>query len=151
MSFGESLQRIPKHYAAEGDLIMSHVVAVLSATFPDGEDFFVRSVRHYRDQLTDPELKRQVAGFIGQESVHGREHLPGTLAQERAVPKNQAAMKQSFSRAAVSQWLALAVDWKGLVTCTQSQRMAPDSRSRIICVMWLPTLGFRVWAGSTTR
>ncbi len=33
-------------------------------------------------------------------------------------------MKQSFSRAAVSQWLALAVDWKGLVTCTHSHRMA---------------------------
>jgi predicted metal-dependent hydrolase len=42
--------------------------------FPDGEDFFVRSVRHFRDQITDPELKRQVAGFIGQEAVHGREH-----------------------------------------------------------------------------
>ena len=28
-------------------------------------------------------------------------------------------MKQSLSRAAVIQWLALAVDWKGLVTCTQ--------------------------------
>ena len=42
--------------------------------FPDGEDFFVRSVRHYRDEITDPELKRQVAGFIGQEAMHGREH-----------------------------------------------------------------------------
>ena len=42
--------------------------------FPDGEDFFVRSVRHFRDQITDPELKRQVAGFIGQEAMHGREH-----------------------------------------------------------------------------
>src|SRR4029077_18419696 len=41
---------------------------------PLGETFFVRSVRHYRDQITDPELKRQVAGFIGQEAMHGREH-----------------------------------------------------------------------------
>jgi hypothetical protein len=31
-------------------------------------------VRHFRDQITDPALKRQVAGFIGQEAVHGREH-----------------------------------------------------------------------------
>jgi predicted metal-dependent hydrolase len=31
-------------------------------------------VRHYRDQITDPVLKRQVAGFIGQEAIHGREH-----------------------------------------------------------------------------
>jgi len=42
--------------------------------FPDGEDFFVRSVRNFRDEITDPELKRQVAGFIGQEAMHGREH-----------------------------------------------------------------------------
>jgi uncharacterized protein len=62
-----------RHYAG-GDLVMSHVVAVLSAMFPEGEDFFVRSVRHYSDRLTDPELKAQVAGFIGQEVTHGREH-----------------------------------------------------------------------------
>ncbi len=74
MSFEESLQTVPRHFAADGDLILSHLAASLSAVFPDGEDFFVRSVRHYRDQITDPELKRQVAGFIGQEAMHGREH-----------------------------------------------------------------------------
>src|SRR5438067_1554221 len=74
ISFEASLQDLPKHFAADGDLILSHVAASLSAVFPDGEDFFVRSVRHYRDQITDPELKRQVAGFIGQEAMHGRQH-----------------------------------------------------------------------------
>lgn len=74
VSFEESLAELPKHYAADGDLIGSHLFAALSAVFPDGEDFFVRSVRHFRSQITDPELQRQVAGFIGQESVHGREH-----------------------------------------------------------------------------
>lgn len=74
MSFEESLKDVPKHFAADEDLIAGHVTAALSAVFPDGEDFFVRSVRHFRDQITDPELKRQVAGFIGQEAMHGREH-----------------------------------------------------------------------------
>jgi predicted metal-dependent hydrolase len=74
ISFEESLQTVPKHFAADGDLIQSHVAASLSAVFPDGEDFFVKSVRHFRDQITDPTLKRQVAGFIGQEAMHGREH-----------------------------------------------------------------------------
>ncbi|MCB1032149.1 MAG: metal-dependent hydrolase, partial [Acidimicrobiales bacterium] len=32
------------------------------------------SVRHYRSRITDPELRKQVAGFIGQEATHGREH-----------------------------------------------------------------------------
>ncbi len=53
---------------------MSHVVTVLSSLFPEGEEFFVRTVRNYRDRITDPELKRQVKGFIGQEHTHGREH-----------------------------------------------------------------------------
>jgi predicted metal-dependent hydrolase len=64
---------LPKYFA-EGDLIASHMIAMLSAFFPEGEDFFVRSVRNYRDQITDPELKKQVGGFIGQEAIHGREH-----------------------------------------------------------------------------
>jgi len=74
ISFEESLQDLPRHFAADGDLILSHLAASLSAVFPDGEDFFVRSVRHFRDQISDPVLKRQVAGFIGQEAMHGREH-----------------------------------------------------------------------------
>jgi predicted metal-dependent hydrolase len=64
---------LPKHFA-DGDLIVSHMLAMLSSFFPEGEDFFVRSVRHYRDQITDPKLKKQVAAFIGQEAIHGREH-----------------------------------------------------------------------------
>ncbi len=74
ISFDESLQELPRYFADDGDLIMSHVVAAMSSVFPDGEDFFVRSGRHFRDQVTDPELRRQVAGFIGQEAIHGREH-----------------------------------------------------------------------------
>ena len=74
ISFAASLRDLPKHFAAGGDIIHSHLAAGLSAVFPDGEDLFVRSVRHYRDRIIDPDLKRQVAGFIGQEATHGREH-----------------------------------------------------------------------------
>jgi predicted metal-dependent hydrolase len=73
ISFAYPTGSLDRHYV-DGDLVMSHVVAVLSSTFPEGEDFFVRSVRRYADKVTDPELKTQVAGFIGQEVTHGREH-----------------------------------------------------------------------------
>lgn len=66
-------QALPRHYV-QGDIAMSHVVSMLSAVFPEGEDFFVRTVRNYRSELTDPELRSQVTGFIGQEAMHGREH-----------------------------------------------------------------------------
>jgi predicted metal-dependent hydrolase len=67
------VDELSRHFVG-GDPVMSHVVAMLSAMFPDGEDFFVRSVRHRRDRITDPELLEQVKGFIGQEAMHGRAH-----------------------------------------------------------------------------
>lgn len=74
VSFAESLRELPRHFAGDGDLISSHLTAALSSVFPDGEDYFVRTVRHFRGEITDPTLARQVAGFIGQEATHGREH-----------------------------------------------------------------------------
>jgi predicted metal-dependent hydrolase len=74
MSFEDSLAEVPHHFGPDGDLLSSHIVACLSAVFPDGEDFFVRSVRHFRADITAPALKQEVGGFIGQEAVHGREH-----------------------------------------------------------------------------
>jgi predicted metal-dependent hydrolase len=69
-----SFEDVPRHFAEGNDLLLSHLTVSLSSMFPDGEEFFVRSVRHFRDRIEDPVLKRQVAGFIGQEAVHGREH-----------------------------------------------------------------------------
>ncbi len=74
ISFDDAMPTVPKYFANGGDPVSSHFLALLSATFPAGEDGFVRSVRRYRDQITDPELRRDVAGFIGQEATHGREH-----------------------------------------------------------------------------
>jgi predicted metal-dependent hydrolase len=73
MKFNYAPGRVDRHYAND-DLIMSHIVAMLSAMFPEGEDFFVRSVRHYADRITDPDLLEAVKGFTGQETMHGREH-----------------------------------------------------------------------------
>src|SRR5207244_6033071 len=74
MEFDSWLDDLPKHFAADGDIVMSHVLSVLSSVFPDGEDFFVRSVEAVRDRIEEPRLRRDVEGFIGQESMHGREH-----------------------------------------------------------------------------
>lgn len=74
MQFEKYVADLPKYFAADGDIAMSHVLAVLSSTFPEGENFFVRSVAAVRDQITDPKLLADVEGFIGQEQMHGREH-----------------------------------------------------------------------------
>jgi len=74
MEFDAWVKDLPKYFAADGDMIMSHVLTVLSSTFPEGEKFFVRSVAAVRDQITDPQLQKDVEGFLGQEEMHGREH-----------------------------------------------------------------------------
>ena len=70
---------VERHYA-QGDLIMSHVVAILSAMFPEGEDFFVRSVRYYADRITDPDLKEARAQ---KEIVDIKQRLADGLAWSR--------------------------------------------------------------------
>jgi len=55
-------------------LHVSQYFNALSIFFPEGEKFFIDSVRHYRDRVEDPALLEDIRGFIGQEAMHGREH-----------------------------------------------------------------------------
>jgi len=53
---------------------VAHFFNALSIFFPEGEQFFIESVRHYRDRIDSPALERDVKGFVGQEAMHSREH-----------------------------------------------------------------------------
>ncbi|MBL0217521.1 MAG: metal-dependent hydrolase [Myxococcales bacterium] len=46
----------------------------LSLLFPEGERFFVESVKQHKAFVTTPKLEAEVKGFIGQEAMHGKEH-----------------------------------------------------------------------------
>src|SRR5687767_8664396 len=61
-------------YWMGGDPFTTHLMNALSLTFPEGERFFVASVRALREHVKTPELARQVRGFLAQESLHRREH-----------------------------------------------------------------------------
>jgi hypothetical protein len=65
---------LPRHWHS-GDAFKSHLFDAMSVLFPDGERFFIDSVRHFRDRIEDAQLKEQIRGFIGQEGHHSREHL----------------------------------------------------------------------------
>lgn len=68
--------RIPEapRYFLDDNATATTFIAVLSAFFPPGERFFMESVRHFRHLVSDPDLKAEVSGFMGQEAIHGREH-----------------------------------------------------------------------------
>lgn len=56
---------------------LTHFMTALSALFPDGEKFFVDSVRAVRNdpKLADPRMQKEISAFIGQEAMHSKEHV----------------------------------------------------------------------------
>jgi predicted metal-dependent hydrolase len=57
-----------------GDPLATAIFNALSATFPEGERFFIESVVRFKDEVPEP-LKNQVKTFVRQEALHTREHL----------------------------------------------------------------------------
>lgn len=57
-----------------GDPLATHLSNGLNLLFPDGERFFIRSVKHYLPEIEDPDLVDRIKGFFGQEGRHGHEH-----------------------------------------------------------------------------
>jgi hypothetical protein len=73
-------------YWWDNDPVKTLLLGALSASFPPGEKFFIDSVRHYQGQITDPELKKAIRAFIGQEAHHSKEHkLMNGFLEERGV------------------------------------------------------------------
>lgn len=54
--------------------ILSAFLSTLSGTFPPGESEFIASVRLYQKRIEDPELQKNIRGFIGQEGHHSHQH-----------------------------------------------------------------------------
>lgn len=73
MGFEFDPAAVPRYWF-NGDPVLSHFLNALSLSFPDGEQFFVDSVRHFRDTVSDPERQKDISGFIGQEAMHSLEH-----------------------------------------------------------------------------
>lgn len=61
-------------FAIEKNSLISTFFYALSAMFPEGERFFIHSVRHYQKSIDDPKMIADIRGFIGQEAHHGRCH-----------------------------------------------------------------------------
>lgn len=59
---------------AGGDLFFSRFIDALSINFPDGERFFMDSVRNFEHLVHDPKLQEDIRTFIRQEAQHGHAH-----------------------------------------------------------------------------
>jgi predicted metal-dependent hydrolase len=68
-----AIERTPLHWV-EGDAQTTHTVNVLSLLLPSGERWFCRVFRRALPLVTDPELREDVDGFVGQEASHAVAH-----------------------------------------------------------------------------
>ena len=67
------LSSIPRHWNG-GDPVLTRFFDALSVHFPEGERFFIQSVRNFQDQVTDSQLREDIRHFIRQEAQHGIVH-----------------------------------------------------------------------------
>jgi len=93
-------------------LHVTHFFNALSVRFPEGEKFFINSVRHYRERITDPALLADIEAFIGQEAMHGRAHRGLNGALERAgygADKMEQELKAQIKRMKMPPLFQLSV------------------------------------------
>ena len=83
------LDEVPRFWFG-GDPFRTRMFDALSLTFPDGERYFIQSVRLFRDQITDPSLAARVSDFIKQEAQHGIAHdKMNQVMREQGMPVDQ--------------------------------------------------------------
>lgn len=77
---------IPKYWCDDNPYL-THFMNALSAVFPEGERFFIDSVRNYQAQIKDKSLLQEIRGFIGQEAHHSKHHtLFNKLVESTGTP-----------------------------------------------------------------
>ena len=83
------LNDIPRFWFG-GDPLRTRLFDALSLTFPDGERYFIESVRLFRNKITDPDLQQRVADFIRQEAQHGIAHdKMNQVMKDQGMPVDQ--------------------------------------------------------------
>lgn len=104
LHFGLPPERIGNWHQLGGNA--SHFFNALSLFFPDGERFFIHSVRNYRERIQDPTLNRAITAFIGQEAMHSREHAECNELLDRAgLPGSQLQRRVAWIVGLLKSWL----------------------------------------------
>ncbi|WP_210163757.1 metal-dependent hydrolase [Azorhizobium doebereinerae] len=58
----------------EDDIIKTVLIDGLSVFLPEGERFFIRSLKHYAAKMPDRQMAAEINGYAVQEAFHTREH-----------------------------------------------------------------------------
>jgi len=147
IAFAYPTGALRRHFV-EDDLVMSHVVALLSATFPEGEDFFVRSVRNYRDRITDPDFS-PVPDLVTSEVPDGGDTIYLCAADEHG---NLVSLIQSvafdFGSGIVAEGTGMLLQNRGCyfsLDANHANRLEPKKRTRHTLIPAMATREGRPW------
>lgn len=66
-------RNVPMHYIP-GEVLATHIVNVMHLVLPEGERAMAKCLAEAMPYIEDERLEEEVAGFIGQESMHASSH-----------------------------------------------------------------------------
>ncbi len=66
-------ETMPRYWHSDSPSI-THFFTALSVVFPEGEKFFIDSVRNFEDQIEDPATRQEIREFVKQEAHHTFQH-----------------------------------------------------------------------------
>lgn len=84
-----------------GDPLQSAIMDGFAVALPEGERFFIRSLRHYLDRIDDPAVRQDIQGYAIQEAFHAREHAAYNQALRKLgndVDALEAPIRARFDR-----------------------------------------------------
>jgi hypothetical protein len=104
----------------------------MSILFPLGEQFFIDSVKTFRDRIEDPELDRRIRGFTAQESIHRREHqrYNEALCRARGIPLEKMERAVKWRQAMARRWLSARQQLAGTVAFEHLTAILADATFR---------------------
>jgi uncharacterized protein len=66
-------ETLPQHWFADS-AFLTHLLNTWTIMFPAGERYFVRWCKKALETIEDPKIRKDILGFIGQETQHANQH-----------------------------------------------------------------------------
>lgn len=123
---GFRFEDLPRYWHGQrpGPTALFNAVSLL---FPDGEAFFIESVKAVRGRIADPKLDADVTAFIVQESIHRREH-----ARYNALLERQGFPVRFLAKRSRMTWQRRVLSAKQQVALTAAMEHYTAVNSRLI-------------------